>query len=83
MTRLKVLAGLDIAERRLPQDGQLRIPLSEQTHSFRLSTLPTLHGEKAVLRQVSTRETPRSLARLGLSPAQRQTLAQALAQPQG
>ncbi|ELM3657626.1 GspE/PulE family protein [Edwardsiella piscicida] len=83
VTRLKVLAGLDIAERRLPQDGQLRIPLSEQTHSFRLSTLPTLHGEKAVLRQVSTRETPRSLARLGLSPAQRQTLAQALAQPQG
>lgn len=83
ITRLKVLAGLDIAQRRLPQDGQLRITLAERDISFRLSTLPTLHGEKAVLRQVDDTQAPRALAQLGLTLAQRRLLEQALTRPQG
>ncbi|WP_307401791.1 GspE/PulE family protein [Desulfofundulus luciae] len=49
-TRIKILAGLDIAEKRLPQDGRFQVKYGEQEIDVRVSTLPTVHGEKVVLR---------------------------------
>jgi len=50
VSRLKVMANLDIAERRLPQDGRIRLPLQDRQVDVRVSTVPTLHGESLVLR---------------------------------
>ena len=57
IARLKILGQLDIAERRQPQDGQLSLTLDSARYAMRIATLPTLHGEKVVLRvqQVSSR----------------------------
>ncbi|MEX5585824.1 ATPase, T2SS/T4P/T4SS family, partial [Pseudomonas lurida] len=48
--RLKIMGQLDIAERRLPQDGQFTFTLDNREYSLRIATLPVLHGEKVVLR---------------------------------
>ncbi len=50
IARIKILAGMDIAEKRLPQDGRFQVKYGEQEIDIRVSTLPTVHGEKAVLR---------------------------------
>lgn len=71
--RLKVLGNLDIAERRLPQDGQFSIELGGRTVSFRISTLLCRCGEKVVLRVLQQTEQPLEVQALGLSQAQ-QTL---------
>jgi len=70
-TRLKVLAHLDIAERRLPQDGRLTVHVSAQTQlAMRLSTLPSLFGEKIVLRLLDQVAVPLRLNALGLTTEQ-------------
>lgn len=70
ISRLKVLAELDIAERRLPQDGRVRVRVGEQWMDVRVSTLPALHGESVVLRLLDAggqdAAAPRSLESLGL-----------------
>jgi type II secretory ATPase GspE/PulE/Tfp pilus assembly ATPase PilB-like protein len=68
ISRLKVLAGLDIAERRLPQDGRARVRVGEREIDVRVSTLPALHGESVVLRLLDggAGDAPRSLESLGL-----------------
>lgn len=82
--RLKLLAGLDIAQSRLPQDGALQIPLADSiTSDIRLSTLPTLEGEKAVLRFVTATHALRRCDQLGLQPFQSEALQQALMQRSG
>jgi general secretion pathway protein E len=71
LSRLKLLAQLDIAERRLPQDGRARVRLGAREVDLRVSTLPALHGEGMVLRvldQGHTGAAPRSLADLGMPP---------------
>ncbi|MBU3652818.1 MAG: type II/IV secretion system protein [Limnohabitans sp.] len=83
LSRLKVLARLDIAERRLAQDGQMDWSQPGQTVHLRVSTLPTLHGEKIVLRVLDTRQLPLSLPALGYSARDLHTLTQALARPHG
>jgi type IV pilus assembly protein PilB len=84
VTRVKVLARLDIAERRIPQDGRLRLPLSaQQIEEYRVSSLPTLFGEKLVLRRLDALPAELSLALLGLDAAQQRTLTRALASPLG
>lgn len=83
-SRLKVMAGLDITERRRPQDG--RLSLSEtgsRTVDMRLSTLPTLWGEKLVLRVLDSRGAILALPELGCSPQQLQQYRQALEKQQG
>lgn len=82
ITRLKLLAQLNIAERRLPQDGRLHFPPYHHI-DVRISTCPTLHGEKIVLRLLDTLGGKIRLGALGLSPAQDQLLASSLAKPQG
>ena len=69
ISRLKVLAGLDIAERRLPQDGRARVRVGDRELDVRIATLPALHGESVVLRLLDGghAEHPSSLESLGLS----------------
>jgi len=83
LARLKIIASLDIAERRIPQDGQFTLALSGQSASFRLSTLPTRWGEKAVIRLLQNGTQSVSLDNLGMSPAALRVFREALARPQG
>jgi len=84
VTRIKVLARLDIAERRTPQDGRLRLPLAAgQIEEYRVNSLPTLYGEKLVLRRLAAQTSLLTLDALGLSAPQQATLSMALAAPHG
>jgi type II secretory ATPase GspE/PulE/Tfp pilus assembly ATPase PilB-like protein len=70
LSRLKVVAGLDIAERRLPQDGRARIQVDDRAIDLRVSTLPALHGESLVLRLLDGGSAQsRTLTDLGITPA--------------
>ena len=80
--RIKVLAGLDIAQQRLPQDGRIQIEDTERRLELRVSTLPTHGGERVVLRLLGSSELP-TLEEIGMSPAQLAVLEDALMQPQG
>lgn len=80
--RLKVMAELNIAERRLPQDGQLSATINTQNVTFRISTLPTRLGEKVVLRQVQEGAQPFELDSLGFEPDALRSFKQALEKPQ-
>ena len=84
VSRIKVLSKLDIAEKRLPQDGRLRLsPPGQPAMDFRVSSLPTLHGEKLVLRLIDAAPAQMSFDALGYDSAQQATLLQALARPHG
>jgi type IV pilus assembly protein PilB len=65
--RLKVMANLDIAERRLPQEGRMRVTAQGRELNLRFSSLPTVHGEKIVLRLLDTQYAIRSLDQLGFT----------------
>ncbi len=67
VSRLKIMAELDIAERRLPQDGRVRLRVAERELDLRVSTLPTLHGESVVLRILDGRRAVMGLDGLGLA----------------
>jgi type IV pilus assembly protein PilB len=82
-TRLKILARLDIAEKRLPQDGKMRLALEASSVDFRVSTLPTQFGEKIVLRILDTRQAALAIAELGYEPIQQEALLQAITRPHG
>jgi type IV pilus assembly protein PilB len=82
VSRLKILARLDIAERRVPQDGRIGITMKGRTLDMRVSTLPTHFGEKVVLRVLGGGQTP-ALADIVANDAQRATLERALGQTQG
>jgi protein transport protein HofB len=81
--RLKVLGNLDIAERRLPQDGQMEISVKQHVCSFRIATLPVYHGEKVVLRLMTQTAQTFELSELGMSPDNCTKFQHALANPQG
>ena len=63
------MAGLDVAERRGPQDGRVRLTLADRSVDLRVSTLPALHGESVVLRILDHGDAPRDLAELGMPGA--------------
>jgi len=69
VSRLKIMADLDIAERRLPQDGRIRLRLQDRMVDVRIATAPTLHGESVVLRLLDRERGRRSLADMGMGPA--------------
>lgn len=83
LARLKILGGLDIAERRLPQDGQFTLEIDDKLAAFRLSTLPISQGEKAVVRLLQSENSAITLDKLGMPAAQLRLLKNALAKPQG
>jgi type II secretory ATPase GspE/PulE/Tfp pilus assembly ATPase PilB-like protein len=74
LARIKVLANLDIAQRRLPQDGRAQFRYKNQRVDLRVATTPTLTGEGVVLRILDGGRKPRSLESLGLDPAQNEVL---------
>jgi len=82
-SRIKIMAGLDIAESRLPQDGRLRITVRGRDVDVRVSTSPIAHGESIVLRILGRAEVPLDLDRLGLPPSALATFNRALAKPHG
>jgi type IV pilus assembly protein PilB len=67
-SRLKIMSSLDIAERRLPQDGRMRVKVGGKDYDLRVSFLPTVHGEKCVLRVLDKSNLSASLDKLGLDP---------------
>nr|WP_232437209.1 ATPase, T2SS/T4P/T4SS family [Burkholderia ubonensis] len=84
VTRVKVLARMDIAERRIPQDGRLRVALAGGRRSdYRVSSLPTLFGEKLVLRRLETLPPDLTLARLGFDALQARAMETAIRAPHG
>ncbi|AHK47391.1 general secretion pathway protein E, GspE (plasmid) [Ensifer adhaerens OV14] len=83
ISRLKILARLNIAERRLPQDGKLRVAVRGQEVDLRLSVMPTVHGETAVLRVLDRQSVSLDLAALGYSQDAIAGLQQAIARPNG
>jgi general secretion pathway protein E len=83
VSRLKVMAGLNIAEKRLPQDGRFRVVVEGREIDLRISIVPTLHGESVVMRLLDRANAPLDLAELGYSPALRDRLEGLLALPSG
>jgi type IV pilus assembly protein PilB len=83
-SRLKVMAGLDIAERRVPQDGRIKLNLSKShAMDFRVSTLPTLFGEKIVLRILDSSSAKLGIDKLGYEEDQKQAYLDAIHKPYG
>ena len=84
VARLKVLANLDIAEHRVPQDGRFKITLSrDKVIDFRISTCPTIYGEKVVLRILDPDAIPLDISSLGMEDFQRDLYLKAIYEPQG
>jgi general secretion pathway protein E len=83
ISRVKIMAHLDIAERRLPQDGRVRLVVRGQTVDFRISTVPSLHGECVVLRVLDRSAVTFDYASLGLQEAMAAQFAAALDLPDG
>ena len=81
--RVKVMAGLDIAESRLPQDGRISLVMSGRQVDFRVSTLPTLHGENIVLRVLDRQKGIVALDQLGLGEADLAALKGMVERPEG
>lgn len=82
--RLKVMSRLDIAERRIPQDGRIKMRISKtRAIDFRVSTCPTLFGEKIVARILDPSSAMLGIDALGYEPVQRELYLKALAQPHG
>ncbi|MDP1858416.1 MAG: ATPase, T2SS/T4P/T4SS family [Gemmatimonadaceae bacterium] len=83
ISRLKIMAELDIAERRVPQDGRIRLRLQDRQVDVRVSTLPTLRGESVVLRLLDTEGGRISLEQLGMAPDTLSRFADIITRPHG
>ena len=83
ISRIKVQSRLDIAEKRLPQDGRMQLPLNQRMVDMRVSSLPTLHGEKIVLRILDQQSHQLGFAALGLPDTELAHVMQAIAKPNG
>ncbi|HUJ10900.1 MAG TPA: ATPase, T2SS/T4P/T4SS family [Verrucomicrobiae bacterium] len=82
-SRIKIMSNLDIAERRLPQDGRFRIKLAGREVDMRVSVLPTVHGEKIVLRVLDKGTLSLNLEGLGLLPEDLEKFKNAIDAPHG
>jgi type IV pilus assembly protein PilB len=82
-SRFKIMASLDIAERRLPQDGRMRVRVGGKDYDLRVSIMPTVHGEKIVLRVLDKSNLSASLDKLGLDPDTFQQVKNAVDAPHG
>jgi type IV pilus assembly protein PilB len=84
LARLKVMGGLDIAQRRMPQDGRIGIRVGGQPMDLRIAVLPTTFGEQAVLRILQGGvKGALSIAELGMDPATEEVVQRAIARPHG
>ncbi len=82
-SRIKIMAELDIAERRVPQDGRIKIKVLNRTVDLRVSTLPTVYGEKIVMRILDKSNLNIDLEKLGFEPQSMQDFVRAIANPYG
>src|SRR5437667_2774705 len=82
-SRFKIMSSLDIAERRLPQDGRMRIRVGGKDYDLRVSIIPTVHGEKIVLRLLDKSNLSASIDKLGLDPDTFQQVKAAIDAPHG
>ena len=83
ISRLKIMSGMDIAERRIPQDGRFNIKALGREVDVRVSLLPLIHGEKIVMRILDKSNLAPSLAALGLDKKAYESLVYAISQPHG
>ncbi|MBI1799579.1 MAG: type IV-A pilus assembly ATPase PilB [Candidatus Eisenbacteria bacterium] len=83
LSRLKIMAELDIAERRVPQDGRIKIKVLNRTIDLRVSSLPTIFGEKIVMRILDKSNLNIDLEKLGFEPASMREFTAAIANPYG
>jgi len=83
ISRLKIMAELDIAEKRLPQDGRISLRLGSRAVDVRVSTLPSAHGERAVLRLLDKSEARLTLEAVGMQGTVLQQIDQLITQPHG
>ena len=82
-SRIKILAGLDIAERRLPQDGSCRVRIMHRAVDIRISTIPTIYGEKVVMRLLDKTNLKTDLEDLGFDVSSLDLINHAISQPHG
>jgi len=83
-SRIKVISNLDISEKRIPQDGRMKLVLSKtRTIDFRVSTLPLIHGEKIVMRILDPTSATLGIEALGYEPKQQKLLLDAVQRPYG
>jgi general secretion pathway protein E len=82
-SRIKIMGGLNIAEKRLPQDGRIRIKVAGRDIDLRLSTIPTAHGERIVMRLLDKTSTTLDLEALGMLPETKAILEQLIKRPNG
>lgn len=83
ITRIKILSMMNIAERRLPQDGRFKIKASNRAIDVRVSSIPTIYGEKIVMRILDAAATAHDLHKLGFEPRLLEALQDSLSQPHG
>ena len=83
IARIKIVARMDIAERRLPQDGRFKMKISGRAIDVRVSTIPTIYGEKVVMRILDASAVKHDLNQLGLEPERLKELKEKLTQPHG
>ena len=83
ISRIKIMSGLDIADRRRPQDGRARVAVNGTPVDLRVSTLPATHGEKVVIRVLNQRATVLSLESLGMYEDERRALSRLLEHKEG
>ncbi len=83
VSRVKIMAQLDIAEKRLPQDGRITLRVAGKSVDVRVSTIPTGHGERVVLRLLDKQAVKLDLAQLGMDDAELQHMDQLIKEPHG
>jgi len=83
ISRFKIMASLNIAERRVPQDGRIKLKVGRKVIDFRVSTLPTLFGEKVVLRILDKGNLTLDLEKFGIEPRAERELMEAISNPYG
>lgn len=83
LSRVKLMAGLDIAEKRLPQDGRFQVKVRDKSIDVRLSTLPVQHGESAVMRLLNQSSGILDLGNIGMEPAMLERFRRLIASPHG
>lgn len=83
LARIKVMGNMNVAERRVPQDGRVELDVEYRKIDIRIATLPTIHGEKAVLRILDMGNGPEDLEKLGFSPRHLQIFQKAIHAPHG
>ena len=83
VSRLKIMSKLDIAEKRLPQDGRIQLKIAGRHVDVRVSTIPTHHGERVVLRLLDKKSAPLDLAKLGMGQQQLETIQALIYKPHG